>query len=70
MLDDKRFDFSEESNIKENLWQKMLEKLEMSKAAPVREEIALDSLLSNPKTAPEKGRQTEKTPKDPGRKPK
>ncbi|MCL2096405.1 MAG: hypothetical protein FWH10_05810 [Oscillospiraceae bacterium] len=65
MLDDKRFDFSLESDIKEKLWRQMLEK---SKPVHVREEISFESLASPSKSsaASEKsGKQAEKITKPP-----
>jgi len=63
VLDEERFDFSKESNIKEQLWGKMENAMA---SAPSREPVSLDSLLSQPKThtpAPEES----VTPKDPER---
>ncbi|MCL2637769.1 MAG: hypothetical protein FWD48_05295 [Oscillospiraceae bacterium] len=49
MLDDKRFDFSLESNLKERLWEQMLEKTKQTSVK--REKVSFDSLTAKPKTA-------------------
>ena len=47
MLTDKCFDFSEESDLKQKLWEQMLQRTK--EAAPIREEVKLESLIEQPK---------------------
>ena len=48
MLTDKRFDFSQESDLKEKLWEQMLKK--NKETAPKREEVKFESLIEQPKS--------------------
>ena len=42
MFTDERFDFSQESDLKERLWEKMEQKIKQ--AAPPRNEVSLESI--------------------------
>jgi hypothetical protein len=56
VVNEVRFDFSQESDIYDKLWQ-MMEKKQLSLKTDrgiTREEVTADSLFAKPKTAPER----------------
>ena len=63
MLTDERFDFSQESGIKQKLWEQMLQKAK--EAAPTREEVGFESLMEQPKHFVAK--KDDFTPESPGK---